>query len=465
MSNMETSKPYSQFSTILKVHGGAIHLKAAKDARSASYRILCRDLGNPTRSEVQLFVLNGSGSVTGKGFFHRQQSLGQALGQEDLAIFMTTPVDSSTKVSFAFDLGISQHSNSLEDINEDVCRKVGTAFLYLEPNFSTSGVQRMPILSSNNHTPIGQLQVEYLIVRNPDAFDVEVPRPNWLNSYAQLDGGHRGAGVGCRPDLPGSISENTIASFNYAHKHGADMCELDVMCTADGVPVVYHNYALGNIKPGVSQINQLTLAELQEIKNSGIHDKNCTHNLDVPQSTYHPSCKPFPTLQEVLQEVEPSCILNIELKWAQLLANGKSEAVHYREINDNVDRILDCINHYGGNRPILLSTFNADVAIMLRLKQSQYPVLFLTTGDCKRFNDPITKTIKNAIHFAKAFDMAGINPNATHITEHLVRYAHDRGLLVYVWGKMETTQEIKELRRMGTNGVIYDKIDLIKPCD
>lgn len=160
-----------------------------------------------------------------------------------------------------------------------------------------------------------------------------------------------------------------------------------------------------------------------------------------------------------------TCALNVELKWSQMLKSGKSESTHHREINDYVDRILSCLDAKSGGRPIMLSTFNAAVAILLRLKQTRYPVLFLTNGNPERYNHPATKTVRSAIHFALAFDLAGINPNVSKLIGDLVKYAQERGLLVYAWGNIRTSQSVRDLRKTGLNGVIYDKIDLIKPRD
>lgn len=477
---------YGTYLVVLKVHGANIRLfdsaaSSLKPGQASSYRILCHDLearkeqSSQSVSAVQVFVLDKPATSLDKsglgGLFQNQQPAGQEIGASDLAIFMTRPVDSSRKASFALDLGVSRHSTSMEDLSGEDCKRIGTAFVYLEPKFSTQGIQRMQIMGVASRSPIGQIQVEYLIVTDPHGYGVRAPRPDWLSRVNQLDAGHRGAGSGCRPDLKGCpLTENTVASFNYAARHGADMCELDVMCTADGVPVVYHNYMLNTSQP--TQIDELTLDELRRLTNCSIHDADCDqkdtdhhHSTSGSSSASPDHNRQFPTLAEVLRDVDQKCALNIELKWAQMLPNGKSEAVHYREINDFVDRILDCIYKFSNDRPILLSTLNADIAIMLRLKQTKYPVLFLTTGDSQRFNDPATKSVKTAIHLAQAFDMAGINPNAKWLNEFLVRYAKDRGLLVYAWGEIKSPQTVKELRRYGLNGVIYDKIDLIKPQD
>lgn len=464
---------YNTYLTIFKIRGDAIYLKHHDEKNRSlnnthSFRIVCQEMDNRTTgSDVKVFVLNDSITPSDKCIFQYQKSTGQALNNDDLLLFMAPPMSASSKASYSLNILATKHNSSMEDLSETSYVKIGSAYMYMDPKFSTQGVQRMSIIGTHSLAPIGHMQVEYLIIKNPAAYGAHVPRPSWLSRMAQLDAGHRGSGSGCRADLPGPVAENTVASFNYAARHGADMCELDVMCTLDGVPVIYHNYMLGSNELGATQIDQLTLKELRSIKNPILHDKNCHHEpgSDQERMRAERSSHPFPTLEEVLKEVDQTCALNIELKWPQLLPNGKSEATQYREINDFVDRVMSCIYEHSNGRAILLSTFNADIAIMLRMKQAQYPVLFLTTGDKERFNDPITKTIKNAIHFAQAFDMAGINPNVATLTEYLVRYAQDRGLLVYAWGKIESTQAIRELKRIGANGVIYDKIDLIKPQD
>jgi len=468
---------YSNYLVLLKVHGSNIRLfeNATSPLQTAvgqpSYRIACRDLEN--RKDVQVFVLDKPATTVGKSLFQSQQLAGQEVNPTDLAIFLTAPIDSVRKAAYAIEVGISRHSNSMEDLSGEECKKLGTAYIYLEPKFSTQGIQRMQIMGTHTKAPVGQMQVEYLIVTNPAGYGVKAPMPAWLSSVVQLDAGHRGAGSGCRADLQGRpITENTIASFNYAARHGADMVELDVMCTADGVPVIYHNYTLNTKQP--VQIDELTLEELRRLRSYSIHDENCKHGSTTTTTTTTNSSQvqvveldsdsqPFPTLEEVLRDVDKACALNIELKWAQMLPNGKNEATQYREINDFVDRILACIRAHSNGRPILLSTLNADIAMMLRLKQTTYPVLFLTTGDSQRFHDPATKSVKHAIHLAQAFDMAGINPNAKMLNEFLVRYAKDRNLLIYAWGDIKSAQAVKELRRFGLDGVIYDKIDLIKP--
>lgn len=64
----------------------------------------------------------------------------------------------------------------------------------------------------------------------------------WQLKNGGLDIGHRGAGSARRTDRSEKVLENTVDSFNYAFKKGADMVELDVQISKDKVPVVYHDF-------------------------------------------------------------------------------------------------------------------------------------------------------------------------------------------------------------------------------
>src|SRR5207248_9246873 len=54
--------------------------------------------------------------------------------------------------------------------------------------------------------------------------------------------------------------ENTLAAFSAALDEGADLVELDVWLSADGVPMVHHDEHIGEL--GAVPITSLTQAEL-----------------------------------------------------------------------------------------------------------------------------------------------------------------------------------------------------------
>jgi glycerophosphoryl diester phosphodiesterase len=72
---------------------------------------------------------------------------------------------------------------------------------------------------------------------------------------------HRGASA--------SEPENTAAAFQAAVTAGADVIELDVRLTSDGVPVVLHDPDVSATTDGSGPVHELTLAELKRLDASG----------------------------------------------------------------------------------------------------------------------------------------------------------------------------------------------------
>lgn len=62
--------------------------------------------------------------------------------------------------------------------------------------------------------------------------------------------GHRGCGSDSSANLGTRARENTLLSFQLAHKLGADYVEFDVQLSADGVPVIYHDWGVLVPVPG-----------------------------------------------------------------------------------------------------------------------------------------------------------------------------------------------------------------------
>src|SRR5690242_17990088 len=67
--------------------------------------------------------------------------------------------------------------------------------------------------------------------------------------------GHRGAS--------GEAPENTMSAFALALSQGADLIELDVQMTADGVLVVIHDFAVDRTTNGQGLVKDLTLQDLR----------------------------------------------------------------------------------------------------------------------------------------------------------------------------------------------------------
>lgn len=128
--------------------------------------------------------------------------------------------------------------------------------------------------------------------------------------------------------------------------------------------------------------------------------------------------QPFPTLQQVLEVLNPHIGFNIEIKWNMQLLDGSYELHQPYHMNSYIDKILEVVLQYGGKRRIVFSCFNPDICFALRMKQNKFPVLFLTQGETEKYppyKDPRCWNIKAAVNFCKMAEILGISAHSEDI--------------------------------------------------
>ncbi|HMO57016.1 MAG TPA: glycerophosphodiester phosphodiesterase [Roseiflexaceae bacterium] len=79
--------------------------------------------------------------------------------------------------------------------------------------------------------------------------------------------------------------ENTLRAFALAQQQGADMCELDVQLTADGVPVVFHDDTTIRWDGNERLISSCTLADLQRLSIGGERVATLTEVAEFARAT------------------------------------------------------------------------------------------------------------------------------------------------------------------------------------
>jgi glycerophosphoryl diester phosphodiesterase len=131
---------------------------------------------------------------------------------------------------------------------------------------------------------------------------------------------HRGLHGGDRP-------ENSRAAFASAIAAGHGI-ELDVQASADGQPVVFHDYALERLTDGCGQVRSLAAAELGRIR-------------------LKESDETIPTLAEILTLVDGRVPLLIELKSPD------------RRVAALVRAVISALSGYRG--PVALMSFNPEI--------------------------------------------------------------------------------------------------------
>lgn len=91
-----------------------------------------------------------------------------------------------------------------------------------------------------------------------------------------------------------------------------------------------------------------------------------------------------------------------------------------------------------GKRPIVLSSFTPEVCIVLSLKQTAYPVMFITNAGKTPVQDKELRasSLQAAVHFARIWNLAGVvfACEAFLYCPRLVQFVKNMGLICASYG-------------------------------
>ncbi|XP_012262192.2 glycerophosphocholine phosphodiesterase GPCPD1-like isoform X2 [Athalia rosae] len=426
------------------------------------------DIGDqPAFSVTEISVMNDE-----EPCFKYQEQFGRAYHEDDFLLF-NVAVRYPETIAYLVDFYIySSRSFPGEPPNH-----IGFSYILPSTLQSSVGLLTVPI-TSRKHRPIGQLTIEYVLIK-PIAdypWDMSISyAKHWEQRWSGLDVGHRGLGTSFKFEMKNcaNVRENTIASLKTAAHHGADMVEFDVQLSKDFIPVIYHDFYVSISLKRKKQIEAMDMLEIpvKDLTLEQLHLLKVYHLAEGREKNPRffdedlEDHQPFPTLQTVLQELEPHVGCNVEIKWTMQLKDGTFELNHPFDLNMYLDIIIKVVLEHGGNRKIVFSCFNPDICMMIRLKQNKYPVVFLTQGVTVKYptyHDPRCQTITMAMRHALSADILGINVHTEDILRDpsQVKLVRDAGLIIFCWGDDNNDKEtIAHLKKLGLHAVIYDKID------
>jgi glycerophosphoryl diester phosphodiesterase len=209
-----------------------------------------------------------------------------------------------------------------------------------------------------------------------------------------------------------------MAAFRLALELGADGVELDVHLSADGVPVVLHDFTLDATTDGTGPVSALPLAELRELDAGSSFDASFAGER-------------IPTLEEVFGELGQDLLINVELKTMQRDDGGLGQAV------------VELVKRHGLADRVLISSFNPFALQTVSRLDSRIPLGFLYA--------PGTLFLATRLlaAFMRSMTPAAINPHWALIREATVERAHARDRRVVAW----TVDEPDRMRRLAEWGV------------
>jgi glycerophosphoryl diester phosphodiesterase len=232
---------------------------------------------------------------------------------------------------------------------------------------------------------------------------------HWFTSDTPLIIAHRGAS--------GYETENTIAACHLAAEQDADGFELDVQLSADGVPVIIHDFTVDRITNGTGAVSDLTLSELRTLDMPGGHT--------------------IPTLDEMFEAIGPNYLYNLEIKEKNWFGQGASTVVAER------------VRYHRLDKQVLLSSFNPfTVRRARRAFTPATPVALIRAPGAFKY------TYLLAVGAAD-------HPHFTLVDDNYMRWAARKGYRVHVW-TVDDPAEARRLAQLGVHGIITNKPDIVR---
>jgi glycerophosphoryl diester phosphodiesterase len=266
--------------------------------------------------------------------------------------------------------------------------------------------------------------------------------------------GHRG--------FAGVYPENTVASAVGAGLAGAEAIEIDVVPTADGTVVVFHDDRLSGRESGGLTDTEGLIWE--------------TDTETVLDAEVLDSGETIPTLERLFEAIPAGLGVNVELK-----NPGSSEVIVSEDLEDEtlatqkelwrpfVDRALDIAAEY--ENEILVSSFSEAAIAVTREYDSSIPVAYLLWDSIERGLEIVREYDCEAIH--PPYDMVQGSPffdDGVYLDDpdygdiDIVDVAHEEGRAVNVY-TVGTWYQAEQLAAAGVDGLINDYPGLLTASD
>ncbi|KAL9594613.1 MAG: hypothetical protein Q9219_006943 [cf. Caloplaca sp. 3 TL-2023] len=420
----------------------------------------------------------------------------------------------AAKVKLLFDIVPTYAGNNNHVVGRGVALLSSIKPSIGSQRITLQGDVSVPIIAANTLDVIGSINFNFLIIKpfsHPNMTITET-QTYWKSMSSTMVIGHRGLGknVAARRSL--QLGENTIQSFIAAANLGASYVEFDVQLTKDHVPVIYHDFLVS--ETGIdAPVHTLTLEQFLHVNNSRtprssrpsspvLQDpriqkvkaaeprrhrsmslghsteedsdmsERMKHTRDFKEKGYKGNSRgnfiqaPFATLEEMFKKLPEHVGFNIEMKYPMLHESEEQEMDTYAvELNSFVDTVLTKVYDLGNNRPIIFSSFNPDICLLLSFKQPSIPILFLTDAGTSPVGDIRASSLQEAIRFASRWNLLGIVSAAEPLVlcPRLVKVVKESGLVCVSYGTLNNDGEKVKLQvREGIDAVIVDSVLAIR---
>lgn len=274
--------------------------------------------------------------------------------------------------------------------------------------------------------------------------------------------GHRGA--------RGLAPENTLAGFERALAVGVTTLELDVVITADGVPVISHDTVLN---PDITRdarghwlqernqpIHQLTLAELQAWDVGRINPAS-RYARDL--SDQEPSDgQRIPTLAALFERVQQLGATQVRFNIETKLQPDRPDDAPAPEAF--VRAVLEVVRAHGMERRVSLQSFDWRTLKACQQLAPEVPLVHLTAL-LPRMDNLSSGAWTHGLRLDDYRDVPGLvvaaggktwSPHFSNLSQQALRRARSLGLRVLPWTVNETS-DMERLLDWGVDGLVTDR--------
>ena len=441
---------------------------------------------------------------------------------------ITFTTNDATKAKLLFDVVPTYAGRNDQKVGRGVALLSSIKPSVGSKRITLQGDVSVPIVASTTLEVIGTVNFNFLIITpfSHPYLTINENQTYWKSMTSTMLIGHRGLGKNMVASRSLQLGENTIQSFIAAANLGASYVEFDVQLTKDHVPVIYHDFLVS--ETGIdAPVHTLTLEQFLHVNQSrsarpsrppspplnptlngfrrrddfrqrsmsvgGAVDKDTQnmaermkHTRDFKQKGWKPNSwgnfiqAPFTTLEEMFEKLSPSLGFNIELKYPMLHESEEQEMDTYAvELNSFVDTVLTTVfNHFppptaatngsgdsATHRPLIFSSFNPDICLLLSFKQPSIPILFLTDAGTCPVGDIRASSLQEAIRFASRWNLLGIVSAAEPfvLCPRLVKVVKGSGLVCVSYGVLNNDEGNVALQvKEGIDAVIVDSVLAIR---
>lgn len=205
----------------------------------------------------------------------------------------------------------------------------------------------------------------------------------------------------------GHAPENTLAGVRKALAFGADGIEVDVQCTADGVPVLMHDLTVDRTTKGTGAVAHLRLEELRSLDAGG---------------------EPPPTLGEALSLIKGKALLIAEIKQPGI-----------------EERVAAVVREAGALEDVMVWSFFPQALEAMRQAEPRLPAALL-------IGPQTTPQWPAMWPLAVRLGLQGVSVFCYSLTVEMARDARRHGLSLYTW-TADPEEEIRRLLEVGVDGI------------